>query len=235
VGFEALVRWQHPDKGLLAPDEFVALAEETGMIMAIDRWVMLEACQQIQTWNQTYAPTSGWTINVNISAKHIANPELREHIAYVLETTGLPAHKLKLEVTELSIVDHNGVTTDAFNKIQDMGVQIQIDDFGIGYSSLGYLSQFPVNALKIDQSFVNDIVSDRSQRDIIHTIVDLSARLDIEVIAEGVETYEQLTELRRLGCKLGQGFLLATPMGPDNVEILLKDITQGTGKLPSLE
>jgi diguanylate cyclase (GGDEF)-like protein/PAS domain S-box-containing protein len=235
VGFEALVRWQHPDKGLLAPDEFVALAEETGMIMAIDRWVMLEACQQIQTWNQMYTPAQDLTISVNISAKHIASSELREHIAYVLEMTNLPPQNLKLEVTELSLVDHNEITIDAFTRIKEMGVQIQIDDFGVGYSSLGYLSQFPVNALKIDQSFVNDIVSDRSQRDIIHTIIDLSDRLDIEVIAEGVETQEQLAELRRLGCNLGQGFLLATPMGPDDAEILLKDITRRTGKLPSLE
>ena len=235
VGFEALVRWQHPDKGLLTPDEFVALAEETGMIMAIDRWVMFEACQQIQVWNQTYGSPKTFTISVNVSAKHITSPELCEHIAYVLETTGIPPRNLNLEVTELSLVDHNQSTIEAFTRIKEMGVQIQIDDFGIGYSSLGYLAQFPVNALKIDQSFVNDVVSDRSQRDIIHTIIDLSRRLDIEVIAEGVETREQLKELRRLGCKLGQGFLLATPMDPDAAETLLKDVVRGTGKLPSLE
>ncbi len=235
VGFEALVRWQHPDKGLLLPSEFVTLAEETGMIIAIDRWVVSEACLQIQTWNQTYKPNPELTISVNISAKHITSQDLRNHVARVLETTGLPPRNLKLEVTELSLVDHNQATIEAFNRIRDMGVQIQIDDFGIGYSSLGYLSQFSVSALKIDQSFVNDIVSVRSQRDIVHTIIDLSNRLNIEVIAEGVETYEQLKELQRLGCELGQGFLLAPPMGAANVETLLRDITRGTGKLPSLE
>ena len=235
IGFEALVRWQHPEKGILAPIDFIALAEETGMIIAIDRWMLLEACQQAHLWNQKYKLMSDLTISVNISAKHIASPELREYITYVLEETGLSSDHLKLEITEFSIVDHNEITAAAFTNLQDLGVQIQIDDFGIGYSSLGYLSSFPINALKIDQSFVGSIVEDSNQRDIVQAIITLTERLNVKVIAEGVETYEQLSALRQLGCQLGQGYLLSTPMDLTDVEIFLTQITQGTGKLPALE
>jgi diguanylate cyclase (GGDEF)-like protein/PAS domain S-box-containing protein len=235
MGFEALVRWQHPERGLLSPIEFVALAEETGMIMSIDRWMLFQACKQILTWNQRYQIDPELTISVNISAKHIASPELREYVSQVLEKTGLNPDNLKLEITEFSIVDHNEITAAAFTNLQDLGVQIQIDDFGIGYSSLGYLSHFPINALKIDQSFVGNIVEDQSQRDIVQAIITLTERLNVKVIAEGVETYAQLDQLRQLGCHLGQGYLLSTPMDIDGIEELLKTITQGTGKLPALD
>ncbi len=235
IGFEALVRWQHPEKGLLVPAEFIALAEETGMIMSVDRWVLRQACQQTHSWNQKYKSKPALTISVNISARHIASPELRDYVVCVLDETELPPDNLKLEVTEFSIVDHNEVTASAFSNLQDLGVQIQIDDFGIGYSSLGYLSSFPINALKIDQSFISSIVKDRSQRDIVQAIISLTERLDVKVIAEGVETYEQLHELRQLGCKLGQGYLLSTPMNTSDVEVFLTQVLQGTGKLPALE
>ena len=236
MGFEALVRWQHPEKGLLSPAAFVALAEETGLIMPIDRWMLRKACQQIKNWNDRFKLGHELTISVNISAKHIASPELRNYISAVLEETELSSNNLKLEITEFSIVDHNEITASAFNNLQDLGVQIQIDDFGIGYSSLGYLSNFPINALKIDQSFVGNIVEDKSQRDIVQAIISLTERLNVKVIAEGVETHEQLKELRVLGCRLGQGYLLSTPMDLDDAEALLNQITRGgTGRLPSLE
>jgi diguanylate cyclase (GGDEF)-like protein/PAS domain S-box-containing protein len=235
MGFEALVRWQHPEKGLLSPIDFVTLAEETGVIISIDRWMLRQACQQIQIWNQKYKLENDLTISVNISARHIASSELRAYVAKVLKETELSPNNLKLEITEFSIVDHNEITASAFSNLQELGVQIQIDDFGIGYSSLGYLSSFPINALKIDQSFVGRIVEDRSQRDIVQAIISLTERLNVKVIAEGVETYEQLNELRQLGCQLGQGYLLSTPMDLETAEDFLIQITQGTGKLPSLE
>ena len=197
--------------------------------------MLLQACQQVYAWNQRFQMDPELTISVNISAKHIASPELREYVAKVLEKTGLKPDNLKLEITEFSIVDHNEITAAAFTNLQGLGVQIQIDDFGIGYSSLGYLSHFPVNALKIDQSFVGSIVEDQSQRDIVQAIITLTERLNVKVIAEGVETYEQLEQLRQLGCHLGQGYLLSTPMDIDGIESLLKTITQGTGKLPALD
>jgi EAL domain-containing protein (putative c-di-GMP-specific phosphodiesterase class I) len=174
------------------------------------------------------------TISVNISAKHIASPELREYVTQVLAETQLSPENLKLEITEFSIVDHNEITAAAFSNLRDLGVHIQIDDFGIGYSSLGYLSHFPINALKIDQSFVGRIVEDQSQRDIVEAIISLTERLDVKVIAEGVETPEQLEQLRYLGCQLGQGFLLSTPLDTPEVETLLALIAQGDGKLPTL-
>jgi EAL domain-containing protein (putative c-di-GMP-specific phosphodiesterase class I) len=235
MGFEALVRWQHPEKGLLAPVDFVALAEETGVIISIDRWILRKACQQIQLWNHKYKLENDLTISVNVSARHIASPELREYIAQVLEELQLDPNNLKLEITEFSIVDHNEITASAFSNLQELGVQIQIDDFGIGYSSLGYLSSFPINALKIDQSFIEKIVEDNSQRDIVQAIISLTERLNVKVIAEGVETYDQLNELRQLGCQLGQGYLLSTPMNIHDCEELLGQISQGTGKLPALE
>jgi diguanylate cyclase (GGDEF)-like protein len=235
MGFEALVRWQHPEKGLLSPIDFVALAEETGVIISIDRWMLREACQQVHIWNQKYKLENDLTISVNISARHIASPELREYVAQVLKETGLSPDNLKLEITEFSIVDHNEITASAFSNLQELGIQIQIDDFGIGYSSLGYLSSFPINALKIDQSFVGRIVEDRSQRDIVQAIISLTERLNVKVIAEGVETYEQLNELRQLGCQLGQGYLLSTPLDIQAAENFIAQITSGTGKLPSLE
>jgi diguanylate cyclase (GGDEF)-like protein/PAS domain S-box-containing protein len=234
IGFEALVRWQHPVKGLLSPGEFIGLAEETGMIISIDRWVLRNACEQIHTWNQKFRPNPELSVSVNISAKHIATPELRKYVIYVLEETGLDPSSLKLEITEFSLVDHSEITAAAFTNLQDLGVQLQIDDFGIGYSSLGYLSSFPINALKIDRSFVGNIVNDASQREIVEAIIALTERLNVKVIAEGVETHAQLDQLRRLGCRLGQGYLLSTPLEIAEVERLLSKITRGTGQLPVL-
>jgi EAL domain-containing protein (putative c-di-GMP-specific phosphodiesterase class I) len=214
----------------------MVLAEETGLIMSVDRWMLRKACQQIKIWNERYQLTEELTISVNISAKHIASPELRTYIGSILEETELDSQNLKLEITEFSIVDHNEITASAFSSLQELGVQIQIDDFGIGYSSLGYLSNFPINALKIDQSFVGNIVEDQGQRDIVQAIISLTERLNVKVIAEGVETHEQLKALKLLGCRLGQGYLLSTPMALVEAEALLQQITRGgTGKLPSLE
>ena len=235
IGFEALVRWQHPEKGLLPPDVFMDLAEETSMIISIDRWVLRHACRQIQKWNQMYSPDPALSVNVNISAKHIVSQELREFLIEVLAETGLEPDSLKLEITEFSLVDQSDITATAFTRLKELGVQIQIDDFGIGYSSLGYLSNFPINALKIDRSFVNDIIEDTGQRDIVEAIIALTKRLNVQVIAEGVETPEQLAKLRELGCRLGQGYFLSTPLDGPHAEQLITHIKFGTGMLPALE
>jgi EAL domain-containing protein (putative c-di-GMP-specific phosphodiesterase class I) len=160
---------------------------------------------------------------------------LREFLIEVLAETGLEPDSLKLEITEFSIVDHSDLTAAGFTRLKELGIQIQIDDFGIGYSSLGYLSNFPINALKIDRSFVNDIIEDTGQRDIVEAIIALTKRLNVQVIAEGVETPEQLAKLRELGCKLGQGFFLSTPLDGPHAEQLITQIKFGTGMLPALE
>jgi diguanylate cyclase (GGDEF)-like protein/PAS domain S-box-containing protein len=227
IGFEALARWQHPEHGLLQPMDFIPLAEETGMIVEIDRFVLKEACYRMKAWQAQYHIEPSLTISTNISGKHITNPDLVDFVEQVLKETGLNAESLKLEITERTIVDYNHLTAKIFSDLQKFGVQIQIDDFGVGYSSLGYLSRFPVNALKISQDFVDNIVEDSSQRDIVQAIVMLTDRLKVRVIAEGVETQEQLDQLRELGCEFGQGFLVANPLDHMQVEKLLTMIMSG--------
>jgi diguanylate cyclase (GGDEF)-like protein/PAS domain S-box-containing protein len=235
VGFEALVRWQHPFRGLLHPGDFISVAEETGLIIDIDHWVLQEACHQMKRWNEKYAPSKVLHISINISGKHITDPELFKFIKKVLEETQLDPRSLKLEITELTIVDQNEFTVRALSNLRDMGVQIQIDDFGIGYSSLSYLSRFPINALKIDQSFIGRIVEESSQRDIVKAIVTLTDRLNVNLIAEGVETIEQMNELQNLGCELGQGYYLSHPLEPGKIETILGRLEKGLDRLPTLE
>ncbi|MCJ7703525.1 MAG: GGDEF domain-containing phosphodiesterase, partial [Anaerolineales bacterium] len=224
VGFEALARWQHPTRGLLNPADFISVAEETGLIIEIDHYILYEACRQMKIWNGQYKPNQDLTVSINISGKHITDPELFKYIKEVLFKTQLDPKNLKLEITELTIVDQNEFTVRALSTLREMGVQIQIDDFGIGYSSLSYLSRFPINALKIDQSFVSRIVEESSQRDIVRAIITLTDRLNVNVIAEGVETSEQMAELKELGCEQGQGFFLSYPLDSGKVDIMLKKI-----------
>ncbi len=234
IGFEALVRWQHPTKGLVPPADFIALAEDTGLIIAIDRWVLSHTAQDFQRWIQESHFDAPLTVSVNISSKHVANPDLADYVSHVLQETGLEPQNLKLEITERTILGYNEFTLAMFSKLQAMGVQLQIDDFGTGYSSLGYLSRFQVNALKIDQSFVDGIVDDSSQRDIVKAIITLTERLNVRVIAEGVETKEQLQQLRELGCEWGQGYLMAMPLRSEQVIDLLKNLKASKGTLFAL-
>jgi diguanylate cyclase (GGDEF)-like protein/PAS domain S-box-containing protein len=232
TGFEALVRWQHPDKGLLLPEDFIKIAEETGQIFDIDLWILENACRQVSIWNREYKFNPELTISVNISGKHITNPTLYESIKKVLQETKIVPHNLKLEITELSIVDQNEVTALTLAKLKNLGVQIQIDDFGIGYSSLNYLSRFPINALKIDRSFINQVLEDASQREIIKAIVDLTETLKVSVIAEGVENTDQVGELLKLGCEYAQGYHFSLPLDTQKIEEMLVKIVEGDGNLP---
>jgi len=225
IGFEALVRWQHPTRGILNPVDFLYTAEETGLIIPIDRWVLRQACRQMKAWHDQYPIEPPLTISVNLSGKQISKPDLCDYIQHVIEETGLTPTCLKLEITENVIMETSLFTSEVFEKLQALGVQLQIDDFGIGYSSLSYLSQFPVNALKIDQSFVNKMSLDNSQLKIIQAIVMLAQRLDVVVVAEGVETEAQLEQLRELGCGYGQGYYVSRPLNTDNVIALLENWT----------
>ena len=233
IGFEALIRWQHPEKGLLIPDDFIKIAEDSGIIFDIDRWILQEACHKISKWNEKYEFANDLTMSVNISGQHIANSELHTTIKRIIQDTKLNPKILTLEITELSLVDQNEITAKALNNLRSLGVQIQIDDFGIGYSSLNYLSRFPISALKIDQSFISHLIDGTSQRDIIKAIVNLTESLEVDVIAEGVETLEQVNELLSLGCKLAQGYHFSLPVNSTNVEIMLEKISKGNGNLPT--
>ncbi len=223
TGFEALVRWVHPTRGILNPDEFLFVAEESGLIIPIDRWVLRQSCLQMKAWHDHYPIQPPLTISVNLSGKHVSKPDLVEYIQSVLEESHLAPGCLKLEITENIIMETNLLTSEVFRKLQALGVQLQIDDFGIGYSSLSYLSQFPVNALKIDQSFIKKMSVDNSQLKIVQAIVMLAQRLDVVVVAEGVETEEQLEQLNTLGCGYGQGYYVSKPLETIKIEALLEE------------
>jgi diguanylate cyclase (GGDEF)-like protein len=223
MGFEALVRWQSPERGLVSPNEFIPMAEETGLVVEIDRWVLREACHQMGAWKRNFPEAQPLTISVNLSGKYVAQPDLIPWIEMVLKESGLNPSSLKLELTENTLLEVTQASKEAFDRLRALGVQIQIDDFGIGYSSLGYLSQFPINALKIDQSFIKKMDEDSSMK-IVQAIVSLTHRLGVEVIAEGLETGEQLEELKAMRCGFGQGFLISKPLNRENIQLLLSDL-----------
>jgi len=214
AGFEALVRWQHPERGLLRPGEFIPVAEETGLIVALDYWVLKEACRQIQSWQKELSFDRALFVSVNITGKQVSQPDLLVKVQKILQETGLETRQLKLEITENAIMENNESTVALFADLQAQGIGIQIDDFGVGYSSLSYLSNFPINALKIDQSFVQKLTLKENLSKIIRAVVILARGLDMEVTAEGIETIEQFDLLCQLGCEYGQGAYISMPLDP---------------------
>ena len=231
VGFEALVRWEHPKRGLLPPKEFIPVAEETGLIIPLDRYVLREACQQLNQWQKETPALLPLSVSVNISGTHVSQSDLYEYVKSTLEATGLKPENLKLEITESVLMENLESTERVLRQLQDLGVQIQIDDFGIGYSSLGYLSNFPIDALKIDHSFVQQMNSESNDLKIVQAILMLSHRLGVGVIAEGIETEQQLMQLKQMGCELGQGFFVAMPLNSKDLKNTLVDAKTGTTNL----
>jgi diguanylate cyclase (GGDEF)-like protein/PAS domain S-box-containing protein len=223
-GFEALVRWQHPTRGLVSPAEFIPLAEETGLILWLGRWVLHQACSQMARWKTQFQGSAPEIVSVNLSARQCAQPDLVDQLAQVLRETGLDAHQLKLEMTE-SLVMQNVETASAMLKeMKALGVLLGIDDFGTGYSSLSYLSRFPIDTLKVDSSFVSRIGEDKENLEIVRTIITLAHNLRMDVIAEGVETAEQLSQLRDLGCEYGQGYYFSRPVPAEEANHLIADL-----------
>lgn len=222
TGFEALIRWQHPSQGLVPPIKFIPLAEETGLIIPISRWVLREACHQLHTW-QAILNTS-LTMSVNLSGKQFLQPDLVEQIDQILRETGLNAGSLKLEITESVVMENSQEVCVMLERIKALGVQLSIDDFGTGYSSLSRLHNFPVNTLKIDRSFVSQIGINGENSEIIQAIVMLAQHLAMSITAEGVETAEQLAKLRMLKCEEGQGYFFARPLTSQAAEELLATI-----------
>jgi len=230
TGFEALARWQHPERGLISPAEFIPLAEETGLITPLCQWILCTACHQMSIWQQWFltepqergaAMPPPLTISVNLSGKQFSRPDLVEQINQILQQTGLDARSLKLEITESVVMENAKSATAMLSELKSLGVQLYIDDFGTGYSSLSYLHCFPVDALKIDRSFVNRMGIDSQNSQIIQTIIALAHNLNMDVVAEGVETLEQLIQLRELGCKYGQGYFLSRPLNSEAAGILI--------------
>ena len=231
VGFEALVRWNHPQRGLLAPAEFIPFAEETGQIIAIDRWVMKKACTQLKEWKEIYANLDPIYVSVNLTTSHITQPDIIDFIQTTLQKTQLDPGCLRIEITESAILEYSEENALILQQIRDIGVEVQIDDFGIGYSSLSYLSNFPINGLKIDQSFINTINSDNSNLQIVQAIISLSNELGIGVVAEGIEDGAQLDKLKKLGCEFGQGYFLSNPMDRRKMKTKLDEVNTNTGIL----
>jgi diguanylate cyclase (GGDEF)-like protein/PAS domain S-box-containing protein len=222
IGFEALVRWNHPQRGLIRPAEFIDVAEESGLVVPMDMWVLRESCRQLRAWQLAVPYTAPLALSVNFSSRHFRNPQTVEQIAEVLRQEGVTPTQLKIEITERVIMEHVDPTLQLLRSLREMGVQLQIDDFGTGYSSLGYLHRFPINTLKIDRSFVSYIVNAGEESPIIETILALARGLKMSVIAEGIETEVQLAHLRRLGCTAGQGYLFSRAVNGEAAAELLR-------------
>ncbi|MEN9437968.1 MAG: hypothetical protein RIR09_2623, partial [Pseudomonadota bacterium] len=210
LGTEALVRWEHPSRGLVAPIHFIAMAEETGLILPLGQWVLRTACHQLAQWSAQDA-TQSWTVAVNVSASQFAQSGFVANVAAALSESGANPHLLKLELTESMLVNDVLDVIAKMNEIKAMGVGFSLDDFGTGYSSLSYLKRLPLDQLKIDQSFVRDILSDASDAVIARTIIALGQSLGLKVIAEGVETAELRDCLLEMGCEAFQGYYFGRP------------------------
>jgi diguanylate cyclase (GGDEF)-like protein len=220
-GFEALLRWQHPTRGMVMPSEFVAAAEETGMIVPIGHWVLHEACRQMRAWSDEFPECNELMINVNLSARQCLQPNLVTEVARVLAETGLPAARLKLEITESVVMENSQDVSAILNELRTLGVQLGLDDFGMGYSALSYLQRFPFQTLKIDRSFVSSM-QDGGNAEIIRAIVSLATGLAMDVTAEGVETADQVSRLKDLSCEFGQGFYFHKPLAREDAHAVLR-------------
>jgi EAL domain-containing protein (putative c-di-GMP-specific phosphodiesterase class I) len=217
TGVEALLRWQHPTRGIVGPEEFVPTAEETALIIPIGHWVLEAACAQLAVWAQR-PDRAHLTIAVNVSVRQFRHPEFIDEVVSCVRRSGIPPDRLKLELTESLLADNLEATIARMRNLKEMGVRLSVDDFGIGYSSLSYLKRLPIDELKIDRGFVKDILTDGNDAAIAATIIGLCRNLGLEVIAEGVETEEQRAFLARQGCHRYQGYLFCRPLPLEQLE-----------------
>lgn len=222
IGFEALLRWNHPTRGLIWPADFIRLSEETGLIVPLGAWALQEACRQMRIWQAEYPLDPPLTISVNISPRQLEQSNFSEQVAHILSETGLHPASLRLEITENTLFNRTPAAMNTLDALRRLGVQLYIDDFGTGYSSLGYLDSLPVDAIKIDRSFITNLGRVKSSAGVIQAIIQIARELNIEVVAEGVETFEQQNELMRLRCKFMQGFLVSQPLDPSGVDRFIK-------------
>jgi diguanylate cyclase (GGDEF)-like protein/PAS domain S-box-containing protein len=225
IGFEALARWEHPQRGIISPAEFIPVAEETGLIVPLGRWVLYEACRQARTWQQRFPDQTPPIVSVNLSMKQLSQPDLGAQIAQILSKTGVAPAQLKLEITESAIMEHVETATSVLSELRSLGVAVYMDDFGTGYSSLSYLQRLPIDVVKIDRSFVYDMDQNAENAEIVRAIIVLAHSLGLEVIAEGVEKPVHLDQLRELGCDYGQGFLYSRPVTAEAAETMLRQAT----------
>ncbi len=228
LGMEALIRWEHPTRGMLPPLEFIPTAEDIGLIVPLGRWVLMEACRQTAQWRARYPAASDLYVSVNLSTRQLLEPDLVAQVEDVLNVTGLEPSALMLEITEGSLMQGVAETAVKLRDLKDLGVRLAVDDFGTGSSSLGYLRRFPIDVLKIDKSFVDEITTEGPDGPaLVRAIIDLAKNLHLATVAEGIELNEQLAELRAAGCGSGQGYLFARPLRSEAMASLLEDNQQG--------
>ena len=241
TGFEALVRWNHPHRGLIPPQQFIPVAEDTGLIIPMTEWILREACRQVKIWQSAY--NSNLTISVNLSGKHFAQSNLISLVKKVLVETRFSPEKLKLEITESAVMEDAKKAISILKELKKLGVKLMIDDFGTGYSSLSYLHKFPIDTLKVDRSFVNTMENKSEDNEIVNTIIMMAKNLRLDVVAEGIETINQFYQLRKLHCEKGQGYFFSRPLPGEQVEHLLQNTapwqeiiqTQDITFIPQLE
>jgi EAL domain-containing protein (putative c-di-GMP-specific phosphodiesterase class I) len=220
VGFEALLRWRHPERGSLPPSEFVRIAEESGLILPLGEWVLREACRSGRSWRDRFGQAP--PISVTVSGRQIAQPGLVESVSAILADTGMDERHLGLEITESAIIDNAVAAQDNLARLRALSIRISVDDFGTGHSCLSRLHTFPVDALKVDRSFIARMDARRGARETVRAIVALARDLQLEVVAEGVETVEQREALESLDCSFGQGFLFAQAVEADEAEAMIE-------------
>jgi diguanylate cyclase (GGDEF)-like protein len=223
IGFEALMRWNHPTRGLVSPGEFIPVSEDTGLIIPLTLWMLNESCQQLATWQERYPASREMMMSVNLSGKHFSQDDLVATVKSVLKETGITPRHLKLELTESAVMDNAESVISILHQLKGVGVRLSIDDFGTGYSSLSYLHRFPIDALKIDRSFVSRMESGTENGEIVRTVVALAKALGLTVIAEGIESIHQLHQLRILGSEYGQGFLFSRPVPIAEAEEMIQN------------
>jgi EAL domain-containing protein (putative c-di-GMP-specific phosphodiesterase class I) len=217
AGFEALVRWQHPERGLVRPDLFIPIAEETGLIVPLGSWVLEEACRTMRGLHERFPHSDHVSVAVNLSGRQFEDGELMGAVAHALDQSSLAPERLELEMTESVVMERTRANADRLHSLRDLGIRLLIDDFGTGYSSLSSLQSFPLDSLKIDRSFVSRMEFETEKREIVGTIVALARTLHMEVVAEGIETPEQLAMLRELGCEYGQGFFFSSAVDTQSI------------------
>ena len=218
IGFEALARWSHPTRGAVSPEVFVSLAEETGLVLALDLFVLREACLQVRAWQEHFPQLPPLTLSANLSGKSFVQPEVVAHVEQVLQETGFDPKSLKLEITESVLVGSSGCVGVNLERLKALGIQLHIDDFGTGYSSLSYLQHLPVNTLKVDRSFVAEMLQNSESGELVRTVVAMAKALGLTVTVEGVETRAQLEYLKTLGCEHAQGYLFSKPLDAEVVD-----------------
>ena len=219
IGAEALLRWELPDLGTIPPDEFIPIAEETGLIIPIGDWVLRTACKEAAGWKKLVAEPVH--VSVNLSSVQLRQDDLLKTVESAVSDSGLPAKLLDLELTESTMVSNPEETIEILYRLKSLGLSVSIDDFGTGYSSLSYLTRFPLDTLKIDRAFVTNLPDDKDSVAIVRGIISMAHNLDLDIVAEGVETDNQVTFLHALGCQIGQGYLFSKPVrAPDFVKLL---------------